>query len=162
MISNCITTTGTTTGTIESSQAISTTCTSTSAVWSNYRGGLIDVGELERKLKAAESRAKEIEIDITQIKIRYKDIKAAPTVKRIFKTGERMTVLWEDGTKTIVKRAEDEPASDYAAFTAALGIKVFGTNSEIKRLVATAKEQGRKKNRAERSKDAEHTEGQRD
>ena len=110
----------------------------------------------QRKREAAEAQIKVLTMKLDEMRHTAKKL----AVKRIFKTGERMTVLWEDGTKTIVKRAEDEPASDYAAFTAALGIKVFGTNSELKRLVATAKEQGRKKNRAERSKDAEHTEGQ--
>lgn len=71
--------------------------------------------------------------------------KPLPKVKRILKNGDYMTVLWEDGDKTIVKRAEDEAESDYAAFTAALGIKVYGSNSALKRLVASAEVQGRKK-----------------
>lgn len=67
------------------------------------------------------------------------------SVKKILKNGDYMTVLWADGTKTIVKRAADEPQSDYAAFTAALGIKAFGSNSALKRIVAGAEEQGKKK-----------------
>lgn len=70
---------------------------------------------------------------------------AIPHAKKILKNGDYMTVLWEDGTKTIVKRASDEPASDYAAFTASLGIKCFGSNSALKRIVASAEEQGKKK-----------------
>lgn len=54
---------------------------------------------------------------------------------RILKSGNRTIVFWRDGTKTIVKRAEDEPESDYNAFTAALGIKCFGSNSALKRIV---------------------------
>lgn len=65
--------------------------------------------------------------------------------KKILKNGDYMTVLWTDGTKTIVKRAADEVESDYAAFTAALGIKCFGSNSALKRIVASAEEQGKKK-----------------
>lgn len=65
--------------------------------------------------------------------------------KKILKNGDYMTVLWADGTKTIVKRAADEPQSDYAAFTAALGIKAYGSNSALKRIVAGAEEQGKKK-----------------
>lgn len=64
---------------------------------------------------------------------------------RILKSGNRMIVFWTDGTKTIVKRADDEAESDYAAFTAALGIKVYGSNSALKRLVAGAETQKRKK-----------------
>lgn len=76
---------------------------------------------------------------------KYKKRSAVPEVNKILKNGDYMTVLWDDGTKTIVKRAADEPASDYAAFTACLGIKCFGSNSALKRLVATAEEQGKKK-----------------
>lgn len=54
---------------------------------------------------------------------------------RILKSGNRTVVFWSDGTKTIVKRAEDEPDNDYAAFTAALGIKIFGSNSALRRLI---------------------------
>lgn len=55
--------------------------------------------------------------------------------KRILRSGDRTIVFWEDGTKTIVKRAEDEPDNDYAAFTAAFAIKLFGSNSALKRMI---------------------------
>lgn len=54
---------------------------------------------------------------------------------RILKSGNRTIVFWSDGTKTIVRRAEDEPDNDYAAFTAALGIKIFGSNSALRRTI---------------------------
>lgn len=91
-------------------------------------GGCFDGGAERMKKELAEAKKKMI-----------------PRVKKILKNGDYMTVLWDDGTKTIVKRAADEPASDYAAFTACLGIKCFGSNSALKRLVATAEEQGKKK-----------------
>ena len=90
----------------------------------------------KRKREEAENEAKYL---------REKLKKTFPDVKRILKNGDYMTVLWEDGTKTIVKRAEDEPQSDYAAFTAALGIKCYGSNSALKKLVASAEAQGKKK-----------------
>lgn len=90
-----------------------------------------ELKELKEKFKAMEGR--------------LKAQKPIPKVKRILKNGDYMTVLWEDGDKTIVKRAEDEAESDYAAFTAALGIKVYGSNSALKRLVASAEVQGKKK-----------------
>lgn len=55
--------------------------------------------------------------------------------QRILKSGNRMIVFWKDGTKTIVKRAEDEPESDYNAFLACLGKKVYGSNSALKSIV---------------------------
>ena len=57
------------------------------------------------------------------------------TPKHIYKGKGKTVLLWADGTKTIVKRAEGEPDNDYAAFTAALAIKLFGTNSEVNRIV---------------------------
>ena len=70
------------------------------------------------------------------------------TPKRIIKNNNAMIVFWADGTKTIVKRADDELDSDYAAFTAALGIKCFGSNSALKRIVARTETQKPKKQKA--------------
>lgn len=67
------------------------------------------------------------------------------TPKRIYKGKGKTVVLWADGTKTIVKRAEGEADNDYAAFTAALAIKVFGTNSEVNRIVKRTEEAEKKK-----------------
>lgn len=68
---------------------------------------------------------------------------------RIQKNGPAMIVFWRDGTKTIVRRGEDEPDSDYAAFTAALGIKVFGSNSQLKKIVSMTETQKPKKQKEE-------------
>ena len=57
-------------------------------------------------------------------------------VRKIVKSGPATIVLWEDGSKTVVKCAADEEPNDYAAFTAALGIKLFGSNSHLKRMIA--------------------------
>ena len=63
---------------------------------------------------------------------------------RIVKNGAATIVFWKDGTKTVVKRGSDEPDSDYAAFTAALGIKTFGSNSALKRIVSRTETQEKK------------------
>lgn len=76
------------------------------------------------------------------------DVTARYTAKRILKSGNRMIVFWEDGTKTVVKRAEDEADNDYAAFTAALGVKLYGSNSALKRIVRSAEVQKPKKGEA--------------
>lgn len=68
-----------------------------------------------------------------------------PGVDRIIKSGNRTIVFWKDGTKTIVKRAEDEADNDYAAFTAALGIKLYGSNSALKRVVSKVQVQKSKR-----------------
>lgn len=68
---------------------------------------------------------------------------------RILKSGIATIVFWQDGTKTVVKRGSDEPESDYAAFTAALGIKIFGSNSALKRIVSRTETQEKRKVNAE-------------
>ena len=67
------------------------------------------------------------------------------TPLRILKSGNATIVFWQDGTKTVVKRGSDEPESDYAAFTAALGIKIFGSNSALKRIVSRTETQEKRK-----------------
>lgn len=61
--------------------------------------------------------------------------KESYTVSRILKSGPYTHVFWEDGTKTTVRRSPDEPDNDYAAFTAALAIKMYGSNSALKRML---------------------------
>ena len=63
------------------------------------------------------------------------ETKAMFAVKKILTSGNRTIVFWTDGTKTIVKRANDERPNDYSAFTAALAIKVYGNNSQVKRIL---------------------------
>lgn len=69
------------------------------------------------------------------------------TPKRILRSGDRTIVFWQDDSKTIVKRAEDEPDNDYAAFTAAFAIKMFGSNSALKRMIEKKLEHQQKKPR---------------
>lgn len=67
------------------------------------------------------------------------------TPSRILKSGNRTIVFWADGTKTIVKRADDETESDYAAFTAAVAKRLYGSNSALKRIVERTETQKLKK-----------------
>ena len=63
------------------------------------------------------------------------------TPKRILRSGPATIVFWQDGTKTIVKLSEGEEDNAYAAFTAALGVKIFGSNSKLKKMVQTKTEE---------------------
>lgn len=56
-------------------------------------------------------------------------------VDHILLSGDRTIVFWADGTKTVVKKADDAEDSLYTAFTAALAIKLFGSNSRVKRII---------------------------
>lgn len=66
-------------------------------------------------------------------------------VNRILRSGDAMIVFWDDGDKTVVKRAADEKDSDYAAFTAALGKKIYGSNSKLTRFIKSHIEYQEKK-----------------
>ena len=65
----------------------------------------------------------------------YNDSSYVPEVERILRSGDATIVFWDDGDKTIVKKAADEADSDYIAFTAALGKKIFGSNSKLSRFI---------------------------
>lgn len=62
-------------------------------------------------------------------------VKTHLTPKRILRHGPATIVFWQDGTKTIVKLSEGEEDNAYSAFTAALAIKIFGSNSKLKKMV---------------------------
>ena len=55
--------------------------------------------------------------------------------KRIIYNNPATIVFWRDGTKTVVKKNEKEKYNSYNAFCAALAKKIFGTNSEVNRIV---------------------------
>lgn len=45
------------------------------------------------------------------------------------------TVLWTDGTATVVKRSEDDPDDLYFAVASAMAIKFYGSNSQFKKVI---------------------------
>lgn len=57
------------------------------------------------------------------------------TPKRIVYNPPATIVFWKDKTKTVVKCSEGEEYSEYFGFLAALGKKIFETNSEVNRIV---------------------------
>lgn len=65
----------------------------------------------------------------------------APYPKKIIYNGPATIVFWEDGTKTIVKRAKKEKDNKYNAFCAALAKKIFGNNSRVNAIVKSGIEE---------------------
>lgn len=55
--------------------------------------------------------------------------------EKILKSGNATIVFWTDKTKTIVRCPADTTPNDYEAFTAALAIKLFGSNSQVKKVI---------------------------
>lgn len=60
------------------------------------------------------------------------------TPQRIIYNGKATIVFWNDGTKTVVKRAEGTKDDKYNAFCAALAIKMYGSNSELQKMIKRA------------------------
>lgn len=57
------------------------------------------------------------------------------TPERIVYNPPATIVFWKDKTKTVVKCSEGEEYNEYFGFLAALGKKIFDTNSEVNRIV---------------------------
>lgn len=57
-------------------------------------------------------------------------------VEQIIKNGPATIVKWTDGTKTIVKRMEEDRDDPYMAFCAALAKKMYGGASTINKMIA--------------------------
>lgn len=61
--------------------------------------------------------------------------------KKIIYNGPATIVFWNDGTKTVVKRAKKEKDNKYNAFCAALAKKIFGNNSRVNAIVKSGIEE---------------------
>ena len=61
----------------------------------------------------------------------------APTPKKIIvnEDSKVTVVMWDDGTKTIVKCSEADQYDSYAAYCAAFAKKCYGTNSQLKKTI---------------------------
>lgn len=71
-------------------------------------------------------------------------IKYHPT--KIIHSGPCTIVFWNDNTKTIVRCSENDTYDEYAAFCAALAIKIYGSNSKLKKMInKVTKEEIKKK-----------------
>ena len=58
-----------------------------------------------------------------------------PMVNRILVSGICTIVFWLDGTKTIVRCKADTEFNVYSAFTAALAQKIYGSNSQVNKVI---------------------------
>ena len=56
-------------------------------------------------------------------------------VKKIVHSGPCTIVFWEDNTKTVVRLEEGKDYDEYAAFTAALAKKCYGSNSQVHKIL---------------------------
>lgn len=64
-----------------------------------------------------------------------------PTAVRIIYNDPATIVFWNDGTKTVVKKAKGERFNKYTAFCAALAKKIYGNNSRVNKIVKSGYDQ---------------------
>jgi hypothetical protein len=69
------------------------------------------------------------------------DRRSIPGIKRVIFSGPVTIILWNNDTKTIVRRSSDDPNDHYAAFNAAVCKKLFGSSSAIRKIVKKAEKE---------------------
>ena len=94
-----------------------------------------EIKDLKHKLFLMQMKMAEERFEAS---VRYAKERMKYIPDRIIKNGPATIVFWCDGTKTVVKCGEGDSPDDYAAFCAALGKKVFGSNSNLKRIMRNA------------------------
>lgn len=57
------------------------------------------------------------------------------SVKQIIYSGPKTIIIWSDGSKTIVSCSKNDVYDRYAGFCAAVTKKIFGSNSNIKKVI---------------------------
>lgn len=57
------------------------------------------------------------------------------SIKKVIFNGDRTIILWKNGTKTVVKCADDEEFDYYSGFCAALAKKIFGSTAKAQRFM---------------------------
>lgn len=62
--------------------------------------------------------------------------RSLPEASRIFYHPNACSVLWADGTRTVVRRTPGDAPSLYSAFAAAALVKLFGSNSAARKYIA--------------------------
>ena len=108
--------------------------TSTTHITTNpYYTSIEDLG---RVLKT------QIEVTDDAIKVRINPDLYTP--RKIIINYPVSVVFWQDGTKTIVRRAKGEKFNKYTAFTAALAKKIFGNNTRVNAIVNSGIDQKEK------------------
>lgn len=68
-----------------------------------------------------------------------------------FIPGKTSVLFFDDGTKSIVTCAEDTPYSEYNAFCAAYAKRKFGSNNQLKKLIASIRTEQKNKSKKKKS-----------
>ena len=107
-------------------------------MWGKYLFNGIPTTECYTREEINEMRKKEQE-EIVEIRNKlFREVSCRIfTPKAIYhnRNTKETIVLWKDGTKTKVKPMEGQEESPYFAFTAALAKKIFGSNTQVSKIV---------------------------
>lgn len=76
-----------------------------------------------------------LDLDSDSLQGLLKATNSTPAPTKIIRSGPVTIIFWEDGTKTLVRRAEGEEDDPYLAFCAGLAKKIYGNNSKVKKLI---------------------------
>ena len=102
-------------------------------------------------ITAPDVRIKVSYADYYAMKREQKKAGQIPTPKKIIvnEDSKVTVVMWDDGTKTIVKCSEADQYDPYAAYCAAFAKKCYGTNSQLKKTIEnhTVIQESKKKNK---------------
>ena len=85
---------------------------------------IFGVGAIDTDCKCADAHASNDPVEVFHI-----------VPEKILKSNNATIVFWKDGTKTLVRCAEGTEPNDYNAFTAALAIRLFGSNTHLKKVI---------------------------
>lgn len=101
----------------------------------------------------------EIVLDSTILKSYLNDHIKIPEVDHIIYNDPVTVVFWKDGTKTKVRCAKDAVFDKYNGFLAALGIKIYGNNSKLQKMIKALgfdqKEHNKKRKEKKKKKEKE-------
>ena len=78
---------------------------------------------------------RDVNLNANSLQELLKVTNSAPTPTKIIRSGPVTVIFWEDGTKTLVRRAKGAPDDPYLAFCAGLAKKIYGNNSKVKKLI---------------------------
>lgn len=95
----------------------------------------LELVEPDAGIREKEELRKEILSKMATIKLAETKNFYSLNVSKIIFNPPATIVFWDDGTKTVVKCAAEDEFNEYYGFLAALGKKVYESNSQIKKLI---------------------------
>lgn len=86
--------------------------------------------------------SQEVKTNKVEPEHREKEVQAKikDAIKKVIFSGNRTIIIWDDGTKTIVKCSDDEEFDKYAGFSAAIVKALFGSTFAAQNFLKSVEE----------------------